>query len=83
MQGIVKNWSRTYGFVHGDDGKDYFTHYSCIAEDETGAHRSLEQGAHVSFDAVLDDPRGPRAINVKKLAAPAPTATTDHADAWR
>ena len=52
----VKNW----GFISGDDGKDYFVHRSGV---EGG--KDLKEGDRVSFDVVEGD-RGPKAENVKQ-----------------
>ena len=61
MQGTVKwfNPRKGYGFIEGEDGKDYFVHMSAIA-----AGSSLEDGQKVTFDPVEGD-RGPQAKNVK------------------
>lgn len=61
MEGVVKRWlDRGYGFI-GVEGRDddIFVHYS----DVEGAYE-LRAGQRVEFD-VEDDPKGPRAVNVK------------------
>lgn len=62
VEGTVKffNNMKNFGFISGDDGKDYFVHSSGIVEGET-----LNEGDRVSFDIVEGD-RGPKAENVKK-----------------
>lgn len=63
MKGKVK-WfdsAKGYGFIHSDDGKDIFVHYSGVERD---GFKSLEQGQDVEFD-VSDGKRGPQATNVK------------------
>lgn len=52
-----------YGFIRPDDGgKDVFVHHSGI---EMDGFKSLTRGDRVEFE-VLDDPKGPRAVGVKK-----------------
>jgi len=63
VEGTVKFFNRmkSFGFINGDDGKDYFVHESGIA-----GGGSINEGDRVSFDIVEGD-RGPKAENVKKL----------------
>ena len=63
MKGKVKmfNSARGFGFITGDDGKDVYAHTSAI---EVGA--ILNVGDSVEYE-VEENPRGPRAKNVKKL----------------
>lgn len=63
QKGKVKfyNRSKNYGFITGDDGKDYFVHVSGIAN---GAH--IKDGDRVSFN-VTDGERGPKADNIELL----------------
>ena len=60
--GTVKFFNRNkgFGFINGDDGKDYFVH-------ETGLSQgtSIDEGDRVTFDVTQGD-RGPKAENVKK-----------------
>ncbi len=64
MKGTVKwfNAEKGYGFITGEDGVDYFAHYSQI---QVEGYKSLDQGQAVSFD-VLDGPKGPNAANIVK-----------------
>ncbi len=64
MEGTVKwfNAEKGYGFITGDDGVDYFAHYSQI---QVEGYKSLDQGQKVSFD-VVDGPKGPNAANIVK-----------------
>ena len=64
MQGTVKwfNAGKGYGFITGEDGVDYFAHFSQI---QAEGYRSLEQGQTVSFE-VSDGPKGPNANNIVK-----------------
>lgn len=62
IKGKVK-WfdvAKGYGFIAGDDGKDYFVHHSVLPE---GVF--LNEDDQVSFDPVKTD-RGEQAKNVKK-----------------
>ena len=65
MQGKVKmfNSEKGFGFITGDDGKDYFFHFSAI---QSEGYRTAAQGDKVEFDLETSD-RGPRAKNVKKV----------------
>lgn len=62
-EGTVKFYNRVkrFGFIHGDDGNDYFVH-------ETGikAGTSLNEGDKVSFKSVQGD-KGPKAEEVEKI----------------
>lgn len=64
MKGTVKwfNAEKGYGFITGEDGVDYFAHYSQI---QSEGYRSLEQGKPVSFE-VSNGPKGPNATNIVK-----------------
>ena len=64
MKGTVKwfNAGKGYGFITGEDGVDYFAHFSQI---QAEGYRSLEQGQSVSFE-VSDGPKGPNANNIVK-----------------
>ena len=63
MKGKVKffSGSKGYGFITGDDGKDYFVHISAIPEG-----LRLYEGDDVSFD-VAETERGMQAQNVQKV----------------
>ena len=60
------NTARGFGFITGDDGNEYFVHYSDIVADE-GKFLNLKEGWSVTFD-VVSDTRGEKAVNVKKAA---------------
>jgi cold shock protein len=60
VDGTVKffNHARGFGFITGDDGKDYFVH-------ATGLVQTVEQNDKVSFDIIASD-RGAKAGRVVK-----------------
>ncbi len=62
MKGTVKffNVAKGYGFVAGEDGKDYFVHITGIAEGV-----NLAENDPVTFEVEEGD-RGPKAVNVAK-----------------
>ena len=64
-QGTVKwfNGTKGYGFITGEDGKDYFVHFSAIQVD---GFKTLDEGQQVSFD-IETGKKGPQAANVKPL----------------
>ncbi len=61
--GTVKffNEIKRFGFIAGDDGKDYFIHESGLK-----AGVSITEGDRISFEILASD-RGPRADKVEKL----------------
>ncbi len=66
MKGTVKKFfkDKGFGFIHGEDGKDYFFHYSVIVMDN---YKTAEPGENVEFDPVESE-RGLRASSVRKIA---------------
>ena len=62
-EGTVKffNTMRSFGFISGDDGKEYFVHISGIKEGTI-----ISDGDRVSFVVVQGD-RGPKAEQVEKI----------------
>ena len=62
MKGTVKFFDprREFGFIAGEDGKEYFVHQTGLAEGVT-----INEGDSVTFDVEEGD-RGPKAANVKK-----------------
>lgn len=68
-EGKVKffNELKNFGFIAGDDGKDYFVHGSAL---EAGV--KLREGDSVTFDGVKGD-RGLKAEHVKKADGGSPS----------
>ncbi len=66
MKGTVKMFDREkgFGFIHAEDGQDYFFHYSAIVMDD---YKTAEKGEEVEFE-VEESTRGPRACKVTKIA---------------
>lgn len=62
MKGTVKFFDRTkgFGFISGDDGKEYFVHQSALDEGV-----SLNDNDSVEFEVEQGD-RGPKAAKVSK-----------------
>ena len=63
VEGTVRFFDsvRNFGFITGDDNKEYFVHISGIKEGTT-----IREGDKVSFKAVEGD-RGPKAEEVEKI----------------
>jgi cold shock protein len=57
---------RGFGFITGEDGKDYFFHRDGL--DASIDFDRISGGEQVEFD-LESSPRGPRAVNVKAAAA--------------
>jgi cold shock protein len=64
-EGQVKwfNDKKGYGFIETDDGSDVFVHFSAI---EGSGFKTLAEKDRVSFE-VEKGPKGPQAVNVKRL----------------
>ena len=62
MKGNVKffNNSKGFGFIAGEDGKEYFVHQTGL-----NAGVSLNENDSVEFDVEQGD-RGPKAVKVSK-----------------
>ena len=64
MNGAIKSFvpEKKFGFINGDDGKDYFFH---INEFKNSAHhKMIADGAVVEFEPSAT-PKGYRAVNCK------------------
>jgi CspA family cold shock protein len=73
MKGTVKfyNEGKNFGFIAGEDGKEYFVHLSGIKEGV-----ALKEGDAVVFEVEQGD-RGPKAVNVVMDTAGAEEATEE------
>jgi CspA family cold shock protein len=62
-EGTVKFFNRrkNFGFIHGDDGKDYFVHVSGLKQGVT-----INEGDRVSFTVVKGE-KGDKAEDVEKI----------------
>ncbi len=65
MEGTVKFFNRKkgFGFIQGDDGKDYFLHFTALPRGEF-----VRDNDRVSFEPAEGE-RGPKAMNVQVLGA--------------
>ena len=63
MKGTVKWFEKSYGFISGDDGKDYFLHYSNIC---MAGLKRLDAGDHVEFETEQTE-KGTQAVNVQPV----------------
>lgn len=63
MKGTVKffNQMKGFGFIAGEDGKEYFVHKSALEEGV-----NLRENDAVEFDLEQGD-KGPKAVNVKLI----------------
>ncbi len=64
-EGTVKffNEQKQFGFIKGDDGKDYYVHVTGLKEGT-----NIAEGDRVSFNPVEGD-RGPKAEQVEKASS--------------
>ncbi|MBT3304627.1 cold shock domain-containing protein [Candidatus Woesearchaeota archaeon] len=79
MKGTVKffDGTRGFGFIAGEDGKEYFVHQTALGEGVT-----LNENEAVTFEVEEGD-RGPKAVNVARGgedSAPAEEASEDVAE---
>ena len=65
MKGTVKwfNEEKGFGFILGEDGKDYFLHFSNI---EKQGFKTVLEGERVSFEVENSD-RGPQATKIVSI----------------
>lgn len=62
QNGVVRKLRDGYGFIAGNDGIDYFVHWTAMQKG-TKKFRELEVGDRVSFIASKAE-KGPRALEV-------------------
>lgn len=62
-KGTIKtlNSTKMYGFIKGYDGKEYFFHKANVR----GFFEEFSIGSLVEFEIVKNNPRGPRASDVR------------------
>lgn len=74
--GTVKffNVNKGFGFITGDDGKDYFVHMSGLKDGV-----SITDGDKVSFEIVEGD-KGPKAEQVEKISGSDDSDDSDYSD---
>jgi len=63
IKGEIKWFSQVkgYGFITGEDGKDYFVHHSEVSEEDS--RQILFEGNEVEFN-VKETPKGLQAVGV-------------------
>ncbi len=69
MTGKIKffDWKKGFGFIAGDDGKDYFVGYGgMIKMSKARTNQKVQVNEPVIFDIVPGDEKGPIAINVTR-----------------
>lgn len=65
VSGKVKELRVDWGFIEGEDGRDYFLYCKSMARDSC-AFRALKVGDDVNFVPTMT-PKGPRAENVRRI----------------
>ncbi len=65
IKGTVKwfNGEKGFGFITGEDEKEYFVHFSEIQKD---GFKTLDEAEEVTFE-VTQGQKGPQAANVKSV----------------
>jgi cold shock CspA family protein len=56
---------RGYGFIAGDDGIDYFFHWTGMDRDSLRDFRGLCIYDRVEFEYIMQPDKGPRAIKIR------------------
>jgi len=65
LTGAIRKLKDSFGFIAGDDGRDYFFHWSTM--ERTGKNfRELVIQERVSF-LLAESDRGPRAVQVRVI----------------
>lgn len=63
MNGTFRKIKLGYGFIAGNDGIDYFFHWSNLSK-FTKQLRYCQEGEPVTFTVLIGD-RGPRAVDIE------------------
>jgi CspA family cold shock protein len=63
--GTVARWKATFGFIVGDDGREFFCHQTAIRAPGT-SFRSLVPQQRVSFE-ITRGPKGLLAVDVRPV----------------
>jgi len=63
LRGKVRKLKEGYGFIAGDDGRDYFFHWTAMQQTSKN-FRDLELLDRVEFRPIQNEGKGPRAIEV-------------------
>jgi CspA family cold shock protein len=66
LTGVIRKLRDGYGFIAGNDGTDYFIHWTSIAKDSPKDFRSLSIGDRVEFQKTVSA-KGPRGIEVRVI----------------
>jgi cold shock CspA family protein len=61
--GVVRKLREGYGFIAGNDGTDYYFHWTAMRKD-TKNFRELGVGDRAEFQSIQND-KGPRAIEIR------------------
>ena len=65
LTGSIRKLMDGFGFIAGDDGKDYFFHWSAM-EKTSKDFRDLAVRERVAF-LIAESERGPRAVQVRVI----------------
>ncbi|MAF34249.1 hypothetical protein CMO91_00210 [Candidatus Woesearchaeota archaeon] len=76
MKGNVKAFfdEKRFGFIVGEDGKEYFVHQTEIKDGST-----LKEGDEVTFDGEEGE-KGPKAVNVSKAGEASEDSSDESSD---
>jgi len=72
QSGVIRKLREGYGFIAGNDGIDYFLHWT-VMQQGTKTFRELKIGDRVEFLGI-DAPKGPRAIEVLVVSPSKPSS---------
>jgi len=64
--GVVRKLKEGFGFIAGNDGQDYFFHYTALQKSQGIEFADLEIGDRVEF-LCIEAPKGPRAIEIRRV----------------